>query len=570
MKQFYSSLVINSKSFPGVHQVFKPRFNKEFFKRITANIEQLEISINERFRNPDPRLSSKYLKELRDSSKRLVNLKERLERNVQDEAKFQEILSQLEAIEDRIMPTVTRLPNRCSKLVPQADAILEEVRSNFIDEQKLAKVLSYRKLSYINNCYVKSVVGPNSHYYFGIGAKLQHALANYFLTELENENFILMSGMCLTKSAVVEAANSSDSKDYFRDPARILTDEHKYVTSHLTESSREALVGFITTLGTSSGNKPVRFMTKGAGYRLGSDWFDNDDQHITQYETLNTLTLNSSIEQYSMKEYLNTKDILWSSYKRLELPSRLVHCSMKSMRANEYDSHRVEVWLPSRGEWLQVARVSHYLDHITVRVGMKRGHLIDASVFDGQVLAAAIIENRQTALGKFLIPNVLREHSPHLTKDEQSSYFPNITGASSTARVLHNHEQRRYLTKRNYPFGHSRRAHEIARRNTFYRMERMAIAMCLMVFLLIDWTEIWYDYMPDGLRALLYDYIYRPPRRLWWYLVCEEGRLPADRPYAELDRYDFDERTTWDRKKEIIEKNRGLPVGKKTENPKEE
>lgn len=554
MKQFYSSLIINSKHFPGVHQVFKPRFNKEFFKRITANIAQLETQIKGRCKYLDPLLDSKHLKELKENAKKLVSLRARLEKTYQDDAKCEDILAQLVAIEDRIMPTVTRLPNRSSKLVPPDDVVIEEVTSDFMTKQRLAKVLSHRKLSYINQCYVKSVVGPNSHYYFGIGAKLQDAISNYFATNLERENFIPVSGLCLTKSAVVEATNSND-KQYDRDPARILTADHEYITLHLTESSREALVGLLTTLGPITSNNPVRLMTQGAAYRLGSNWFDGDDQRITQFETLNTLTLNSSIEQYSMKEYLATKDIIWASYKKLELPARLVQCSLRNMSLNEYDSHRIDVWLPSRQEWLQVARISHYLDHITVRVGMKRGHLIDSSVFDGQILFASIIENRQTSNGKFLIPDVLKHHTLHLSEDESANYFAHETTSATPVRVMHNHEQRRYLTKKNYEFGHSRKGHEITRNQTFFRLERIAAAFAVLIYILIDWDEIWYDYLPDGLRAFLYDYMYRPARRVWWYLVYEEGRVPPDVPYEKLDRREY-ERTMWDRKKDEMLRDR--------------
>jgi seryl-tRNA synthetase len=556
MKQFYSSLVINSKKFPGVHQVFKPRFNKEYFKRITVNIGQLEKLIQRRYKIHDPLLTNNHLNDLRENSKKLVRLKERLDKTHHDDSMYEETLAQIQAIEDRIMPTVVRLPNRCSKLVPPEDVILDQVTSDFMSKQGLAKVLSHRKISYINNCYSKSVVGPNSHYYVGIGAKLQDAVSNYFTSSLEEEGFIPMSGMCLVKSAVVEATNAIDNKEFDRDPARILTDDHRYVTLHLTESSHEALVAMLTTMSPTTSNKPMRFMTQGAGYQLGSDWFDGNSNQITQYETLNTLTLNSSIEQYSMKEYLFTRDKIWSSYKKLEIPSRLVHCSLDSMRANEYDAHRIELWLPSRHEWLPVGRISHYLDHITVKVGMKRGHLIDSSVFDGQVMFASIIENRQTASGKFVIPEVLKNHMPFLTKDERSDFFNPVVTSTHRTGVLCNHEQRRYLTKRNYPFGHSQKAYQIERRQSGFREERFAIVIILIVFLLIDWTEFWYDYMPDGLREFMYDYMYRPTRRVWWYLVYERDKQPVDTPYRDLDRTEF-ERTMWERKKAQVLAGRG-------------
>lgn len=561
MKQFYSSLIINSKRFPDVHQVFKPRFNKEFFKRITANIQQLEAQIERRCKRPEPTLSPEHLIDLKNKSKKLVNFRERLEKSHEhDVQKYDDVLAEVESIEDQIMPTVIRLPNRSSNITPATDQVVEEFKSDFMSKQGLSKVLSHRKLSYINHCYSKSVVGPNSHYYFGIGAKVQNALSDYFTSELERERFIPTSGLCLVKSALVEATNSSDSKEYFSDPARVLTDEHRYTTLHLTESSRESLVGFVTTLGQYTSNDPLRFMSSGSGYKTGTDWFDGDDRRISQYETLNTLTLNSSIEQYSMKEYLATKDIIWSSYKKLELPLRLVHCSLDTMLANEYDSHRIEVWLPSRQEWIQTGRVSHYLNHITIRVGMKRGHLIDSCVFNGQVLTAAIIENKQTSTGKFIVPDVLEEHSIHLTPEERHNYYRTSTSSTSSsesnpARVFLNHEQKRHYGKRNHPFGHSHKASKLRQQLGGYRGPRIFIGFLLMVSIMIDWDETWYDYVPDSLRAFLFDYIYRPYRRIKWKLIYGDGKTPADLSYAQLDRKEY-ERSTWDRKRDRFMRNR--------------
>lgn len=562
MRKFYSSLIINTKEFPGVHQVFKPRYNKEFFKRLTVNIEQLEAQIEKRNKSPDPCLSSDKLKTLKAESRKLVSLKERLDKATSQkssdkyETTFNEISSQLEAIEDRIMPTVLSIPNRSSKLVPLEDVILDKVESNFLSKQNLIKVLGHRKLSYINNCYSKSVVGPNSHYYFGIGAKVQQGLTDFFIAELEKENFIQISGLCLTKSPVVEAVNSKDSKDYFYDPSRILTDSQKFSTLHLTEASRECLVGFLTTLGTINSNNPLKIMTSGASYRIGNNWFDGDDKRVTQFETVHALVLNSSVEQYSMHQYHCVRDSIWNSYKKLELPVRLVHCSLDSMFSNEYDAHRIDVWLPSRQEWIQVSRVSHYLDYITVRTGMKRGHLIDSMVYDSQALMAAIIENRQTSTGKFIIPKAIQDYVICLSNEEQSDYTEidlieaHSSYTNNAAKVLNNYEQRRYLVKRSYVLGHSKKAEKMNRKKHVYLGERLLLTTLLFFGVFVDWKEVWMSYSPDPIRFVLYDYIYRPVRRFIWIFTVPKGmEKPQDLSWSELDKTEY-EKTVSERRKE--------------------
>lgn len=555
MNQFYSSLVIGRR-FPGVHPVYRPRYNKEFFKRLNANIKHLESHVEHRVKNPKEILDNIHLKTLKDDAAKLIKLKDRLAKNEKDlggsgdNNPLIEVIEQLEAIEERVMPIAIAIPNRSSKLVPESDTVIQQIESDFADRENLTKVLNHTKLSYINSCYSKSVVGPNSHYYTGIGAKLQYGLADFFTAELEAKDFIQTSGMCLTKSAVVEAANSKDLKNYMNDPCRILPNKHQYTTLHLVEASREALVSFISMLEPKVADNPLKLMTTGTGYREGSLWFDSDDKRVTQFQTLHALQLTSSIEPHSVKEFHVMRDLVWGLYLKLSLPSRLVHCSLDSLISNEYDAYRIDIWLPSRQQWIPTGRVSHYLDYITVRTGMKRGHIIDSTVYDGQALFAAIIENHQTSTGRFIIPSVIKEHMVNLTDSETASYFRDVVSSppvsmdpisvSNVGGVLSNYEQRRHLVKKNYAFGHSEKAKRHHREH-INRAKRACIITITLVALYIDWPEFYIQFVPDRLKKFYHDKIFRPSRRVWWWITYPQGlELPEDLPYDKLDKSDYD------------------------------
>lgn len=514
MNKFYSSLVINGNRFPDIHQVLKPRYNKEFFKRLSANVEILDEQIKKRLKNFEHNYD---LKNLKEDSRKYIKLKAKLEnlRPEEDGDAIQEKLKQeLCDLEDQLMPFATQIPNRSNKSLPEEEVILEEMKFEFQRKQNLFKVIDHRKLSFINNCYSKSVVGPNSHYYFNIGAKLQFGLSEYFTSELEKHDFIHLSGMSLVKSAIIEANNSSDLKNYTHDPCRILTDEPRCTTMHLVEASRESLTSFLTTLEPRGSNNPLRFMTSGAAYRSGSNWFDSDDKKVSQFETVHTLTVSPSIEQYSIKEYLETREIIWNIYKKLELPTRLVQCSLNSMNSNEYDASRIDIYLPSRQDWLPVARISHYLDFITVRLGLKRGHFIDCSAYDSQVLVAAIIENKQTTGGKFIIPSILKDHLTYLTSEEGQNYFESgsssldKSGSGSGPKVLNNFEQRRYKPRKNYLLGHSKEARRQNRSGT-RRVLFSVFVFATLPLWIWDWHEIYRLYLPRWLQKFLWDYCYR-------------------------------------------------------------
>lgn len=550
--QFFSSLVISGRKYPNVHQVFRPRFNKEFFKRILANADHLEEYMKKR--SPQRSCQLNYdISRLKDDSKEFLKLKEKLERvetsiKAEDERvtnpERDEITTKLESVQDRLMPFVVALPNRASKNVSlDEEVILHQVESELnAKKENLQKVLNHVKLSYINNCHSKSVVGPNSCYYYGIGAKLQQGLSDFFTSELENRQHIQLSGLCLTKSAVVEATNSSDLKHYMTDPCRILTQDLSYTTLHLVEASREAMVGFWTTLGPTTSNKPLRLMMSGSGYRSGTE-LDSDSRRVAQFETLHALTICPSIEAYSMKEYNETRAHIWNIYKALKLPTRLVQCSLASMYANEYDASRVDIWLPSLEKWVQVARVSHYLDHPTVRTGMKRGHLVDSTVFDGQALFVAILENNQTSNGRFIIPNVIKKFMPSLSSTEIADYFREIATnqqendrayPAGSSGVLNNYSQKRHLVRKSYDYGHSKKTRE----ETGMYFQGTLASLCLLLFMgcLIDWEEVWVRYVPRSVQRFLHDYLYRIPLKVWHYMACRNSKYPPkDLSYDEKD-----------------------------------
>lgn len=569
INQFYSSLVISHRHFPHTYQVLRPRYNKEFFKRLTQNIDRLEKCVRVRCSN-DSSINPDTLDLIKKESKRFVKLKDTIEKYTGRDDERQKFLDELDDVQNRLLPTVVSIPNRFHQDVPRQDIIIHQLDSDFLVKQNLTKVLSYTKLSYINNCYSVSVVGPNSNYHQGIGAKLQYGLNQYFHKNLERYRFIPTSGLCLAKSALVEASHSKTVKDYMTDPCRIISRDSEYTTSHLVEASRESLMGFVTTIAPIVSNNPLRLMTSGSAYRNGSKHFDGNVDKVSQYQTVHALSLAPSIERYSIDEFHSMRDTVWEIYKPLEMPCRLIHCSLKNLASNEFDAYRIDFWLPSKQEWIEVSRISHYLDYITIRTGMKRGHIIDSMVYDGQALSAAIIENRQTASGKFIIPAVLKDHMMHLTDEEKANYFGSSDGsASQQPSVINrqnnsniNYDQRRYLVKKSTRFSHAKSVHK---HQVSTKMGIIILSIATFLLGLLDWEEIWMRYLPKFMQRFLYDKFYRPLRRLCWSLIYPEGTSPPpDLPFDEIDKSLYSMTMFERRRFRLAMKNREAEIGIET------
>lgn len=339
------------------------------------------------------------------------------------------------------------------------------------------------------------------------------------------------------------------------DPCRILQNEPKPTTIHLTEASRESLLGFITTIGAITSNSPLRLMCSGATYGNGSEWFDPDTTKVSQFDTVHLLSFAPSIEAYSVREFDTIRELVWSAYKKIGLPSRLVHCCTDTMRAHEYDAYRIDMWLPSQQDWIPTGRISLYLDYCTVRLGLKRGHVIDSTTFSGSAITAAIMENNQTRTGRFVIPSVLEDHIISLTDSERREYFRTTpintnlcqVAAGSGSPILHNLQQRRHFSKRSYVFGHSKEAY---RQGIDYRHRSLRIALAGLASLacVTDWTELWVLYVPDIVKRPLYNHIYRPFRRLYWFLTYPPGKQwPEDETFDEIDKT-FYKKTTHERR----------------------
>lgn len=262
--KFYSSIVVNM------------RYNSEFFKRLAKNFPILKSVISARNINDKDLLNMNYDQLFSDCQK-IIKLKQK--HGVESKESI-DLRHQIESLKQSLMPILIKIPNRISQDTPKEDFVVEQTKSNLCLQEPLIKYLNYIKLSYINNCFFKSIVGPNSHFHVGIGAKLQLALCEYFMKNLENENFIPISGLSLVKSTMVEAANSYDVKTFANDPCRILTGDQEFVTQHLVEASRESLLGFVTQLGHRHTKDPLRLVTAGSSYRKGNGELDAETKRI--------------------------------------------------------------------------------------------------------------------------------------------------------------------------------------------------------------------------------------------------------------------------------------------------
>ncbi|RWS25584.1 serine-tRNA ligase-like protein [Leptotrombidium deliense] len=300
-------------------------------------------------------------------------------------------------MEDKMMPFVLRLPNAMSPNVSSHDSLI--VRSVPPKDNYQFNALDYRKLAYTNQTMYRLIVGRNCDYFHGKGAKIYFAIKKHFAKLLRDKGFIDFSGLDFVKSAIIEASNDVSVRNY-NDDSLTIHEGFKLRKGtqrvHLTgDASFESMAAFIVKL--KQMQLPTRLFSIGCQY----------DQSLQQLNTLHCVSVTES--EHSMREMQSILDTVWNAYVDLDVPCRLINCNQKSLNANEYLKYTVEVWFPSSRVWRTVARISHYNNFVSRRLGLQDVHFIDATVADCRTLLASIMENNQLFDGSFAQPKCIQQ-----------------------------------------------------------------------------------------------------------------------------------------------------------------
>lgn len=530
--KFLSSLYLTGYWSKLLFAVYKPRYNAEYYRRLLANEEALKNTVA---RRGDLSLLNK-LDNFKEDVNEMLSLNKK--ENTTNEDK-QTLWTQ----EEKVMSKVLAIPNKIHKSVADTENVVDVIKPRNKSDMP-TKMLDYIKLSYINGCMYKSIVGPNSQYFFGLGAKLQLAILDYFSAQLETKlNFDHFSGLCIVKSAVVEAVNSYEDKRFQDDCCRIKENPPALpdnVGEHVVETSRESCAAFVSRCHLNKSiNTPLRLMSSGASY--SSNHETDDKQIVKQADIVYCMSLTSSKEKDSTLEFLSLRNLIWDCYRQLAIPSRIVHCGAPQLKSNEYDSYRVDTWLPSKGTWIPVARVSNYLDYITTRINMKRGHIIDATLVDSNVLVMSIIENNQEASGRFNIPACLKKHTIGVTEAEERDYFKCSvtksllhTASTTSSTPLYNYTSRRYYNShpgRRSLMAHSERFKKNMHPPGYHTV--LALTGFSLLVMMVD-KKKFYDNLPVFVQKFLYNYVLRfVIRPVNWFF-----REPVKALRPENDYYD--------------------------------
>ncbi len=259
------------------------------------------------------------------------------------------------------------------------------------------------------------IAGGRFAVYFGVGAKLERALANFMLDIHTGEHgyteilppFIVNSASCY---GTVNLPRFAD--DLFRLKG---TDYWLIPTAEvpLTNLHRDEIL--------EAERLPVRYSAWTACFRSEAGSYGKDVRGIIrqhQFQKVELVTL--SLPERSLDELEALTGHAEVILQRLGLPYRVVALCTGDMGFASAKTYDIEVWLPSSGEYKEISSCSNFGDFQARRANLrfrrgKGGKTELVHTLNGSALAVgrtwlALIENYQQADGSVVIPEALRPY----------------------------------------------------------------------------------------------------------------------------------------------------------------
>ena len=328
---------------------------------------------------------------------------------------------QVRQAEEKVRELLLEVPNMPHSSVPVGGGALEnkEVRrwgepEKFDFEPKAHWDLG-PSLGILDFERAAKIAGGRFAVYFGVGAKLERALANFMLDIHTGEHgctevlppFLVNSASCYGTGNLPKFADDLfrlEGTDYWLIPTAEVP---------LTNLHRDEIL--------EADRLPVRYSAWTACFRSEAGSYGKDVRGIIRQHQFQKVELVSfSLPERSLDELETLTGHAETVLQRLGLPYRVVVLCTGDMGFASAKTYDLEVWLPSSGEYKEISSCSNYGDFQARRANVrfrrgKGGKTELVHTLNGSGLAVgrtwlAILENYQQADGSVVIPEALRPY----------------------------------------------------------------------------------------------------------------------------------------------------------------
>jgi len=270
------------------------------------------------------------------------------------------------------------------------------------------------------------VAGARFAVYWGIGARLERALINFFLDVHTREHGYteVLPPFLINSASLYGTGNLPKFKE---DLFKIENTDF-----WLAPTAEVPVTNLFRDETLNAADLPISLCAYTPCFRSEAGSYGRDvrgiiRQHQFQKVELVKFTLPEQSSQEHEKLTADAEDIL----KRLELPFRTVVLSTGDLSASAAKTYDLEVWLPGQNAYKEISSCSNFEAYqarrASIRARSGKGKADYVHTLNGSGLAVgrtwvAIVENHQQADGSVLVPAALRPYlgAERLTAESQS------------------------------------------------------------------------------------------------------------------------------------------------------
>lgn len=351
-----------------------------------------------------------YKKEGKDTSEIFKQMRELSDSIKEDDEKVR-------GIDEKIRKIMLTIPNIPDSSVPigESDEQNVEVRRfseprDFDFEPKAHWDLG-KDLGILDPETAAKITGARFHVYKGMGAKLERAIANYFLdTHGKNGYTEVFTPFMVHRNSMI---GTGQLPKFEEDAFKVMDSDYFLVPTAevpVTNMYRDEIL--------DGNDLPLKYCAYTACFRAEAGSAGRDTRGLIRQHQFNKVELvKFSKPENSFDELEEMTNEAERVLQGLGLPYRVVCLSTGDMGFSSAKTYDIEVWMPSYGRYVEISSCSNCMDFQARRANIKFKnsqkekaqfvHTLNGSGVAVGRTTAAILENYQNADGTVTIPEAL-------------------------------------------------------------------------------------------------------------------------------------------------------------------
>lgn len=340
-------------------------------------------------------------------------------------AKLQELEAELQAKTQEINNILHTLPNISQESVPAGTSEEENIEikrwgipANITSPEEHSDIAT--RLNLFDQELTSTICGSRFSTFWGVGARLQRAIINFFIDEAINNNYLEVSPPAIVND---KALFGTGQLPKFEEDLYLLEGTSQY----LIPTAEVPLTGlYASSKSLVASDFPKRFAAYTPCFRKEAGSAGRDTRGIIRQHQFDKVELvHICAPEDSESEHERLAQHVCNLLEKLELPYRQMILCTGDMGFSASKCYDFEVWFPSQNNYREISSCSNCFDFQARRMNFRfkreaKGKPEYVHTLNGSGMAvgrtwAAILENNIQPDGSVNIPKALQPYMNNLT-----------------------------------------------------------------------------------------------------------------------------------------------------------